>query len=73
MNMIKEGSIVIIKMSEALRLEKLTKLAGREAEIIEELTSIQRLNKGYLVRLTEECYLGEDIWFIPQESIDDDE
>lgn len=71
--MIKEGTIVTIKMSEALRFERLAKLAGREAEVIEVLTSIQRVNKGYLVRLTEECYLGEDIWFIPQESIEDEE
>lgn len=70
--MIKVGSIVNIKLSEALKLERLAALAGREAEILEVLTSIARIHKGYMVRLTEP-YQEEDIWFIPQESIEDDE
>lgn len=70
--MIKVGSIVNIKLSEALKLERLTALAGKEAEILEVLTSIGRIYKGYMVKLTEP-YQEEDIWFIPQESIEDDE
>ncbi len=70
--MIKVGSIVNIKPPEALKLERLTALAGREAEILEVLTSIARIHKGYLVKLTKP-YQEENIWFIPQESIEDDE
>lgn len=70
--MIKVGSIVNIKLSEALKLERLSALAGKEAEILEVLTSIGRIYKGYMVKLTEP-YQEEDIWFIPQESIEDDE
>lgn len=70
--MIKVGSIVNIKPSEALKLERLAALVGREAEILEVLTSIARIHKGYMVRLTEP-YQEEDIWFIPQESIEDNE
>lgn len=70
--MIKVGSIVNIKPSEVLKLERLTALVGREAEILEVLTSIARIHKGYMVKLTEP-YQEEDIWFIPQESIEDDE
>ncbi|RHH07880.1 hypothetical protein DW228_18270 [Bacteroides fragilis] len=70
--MIKVGSIVSIRPSEALKLAKLTRLAGREAEIVEILTSIGRLNKGYNVKLTE-SYLGEELWFIPAESIEDED
>ena len=70
--MINVGSIVTIKPSAALQLDRLTKLVGREAEIMEVMTSIGRINKGYMVKLTDP-YLGDDIWFIPQESIDDDD
>lgn len=70
--MIKVGSIVNIKPSEALKLERLMALAGREAEILEVLTSLARTHKGYMVKLTQP-YQQEDIWFIPQESIEDDD
>lgn len=70
--MITLGSIVSIRPSEALKLAKLTRLVGREAEIVEVLTSIGRLNKGYNVKLTEP-YLGEELWFIPVESIEDED
>lgn len=71
--MINVGDVITIKISEALKFDRLTTLAGREAEVLEVLTSIQRLNKGYLVKLTGAPYLGDDIWFIPQESIDDED
>lgn len=51
---------------------RLNDLAGREATITQDLTSIGRLNKGYMVELTEP-YLEEVDWFIPQDSINDDE
>ena len=69
--MIKEGSVINIKPSEDLYLSRLSKLTGREAVILEILTSISRINKGYMVKLTEP-YLGEDIWFIPQASVEDE-
>ncbi|WP_195407393.1 hypothetical protein [Bacteroides congonensis] len=70
--MIKENDIVIIKPSDELSLMRLNVLVGREATITQDLTSIGRLNKGYMVELTEP-YMDEVDWFIPQDSIDDDE
>lgn len=69
--MIKENDIVVIKPSDELSLMRLNDLAGREATIRQDLTSIERLNKGYMVELTEP-YMEEVDWFIPQESIDDE-
>lgn len=70
--MIKENDIVVIKPSDELSLMRLNDLAGREAAIRQDLTGIERLNKGYMVELTEP-YLDEVDWFIPQESIDDED
>lgn len=70
--MIKEGSVVTIKPSEALSIMRLEYLIGREATIIQDLTSITRLNKGFMVELTE-SYMGETEWFIPIESITDED
>lgn len=70
--MIKEGNVVIIRPSEALSMMKLDCLIDKEATITQDLTSIRRLNKGYMVELTEP-YMEETEWFIPVESIDDDE
>ena len=67
----KIGTVLKIKPSEALSLMRLNMLIGKEAIIVQDLTSIERLNKGYMVELTEP-YLDEVDWFIPQESIDDD-
>lgn len=68
----KEGSIVTIKPGDELSLMRMGCLAGREATVMQDLTSIARLNKGYMVELTEP-YLDETEWFVPQSSIDDDE
>lgn len=70
--MIKENDIVEIKSSNELSLMRLNALVGREATITQDLTSIARLNKGYMVELTEP-YQDEVDWFIPQESIDDED
>lgn len=70
--MIKENDIVVIKPSDELSLMRLNDLAGREVTIRQDLTGIGRLNKGYMVELTE-SYLDEVDWFIPQESIDDED
>lgn len=70
--MIKEGSIVTIRPSEALSIMRLDYLIGREVTIIQDLTSIARLNKGYMVELTE-LYMDEKEWFIPMESIIDED
>lgn len=70
--MIKENDVVTIKRSDSLSFMRLDALAGKEAVIMQDLTSIGRLNKGYMVELTEP-YMDEVEWFIPQESIDDDE
>lgn len=68
----KIGTIINIKSSEALSLMRLDMLIGKEATIIQDLTSIGRLNKGYMVELTDP-YLDDVDWFIPQESIDDED
>ena len=70
--MIKEGRIVTIRPSEALSIMRLDYLIGREVTIIQDLTSIARLNKGYMVELTE-WYMDEKEWFIPMESIIDED
>ena len=70
--MIKDGSVVTIKPSEALSIMRLDNLIGREATIIQDLTSIARLNKGFMVELTE-SYMDETEWFIPIESIIDED
>lgn len=70
--MIKENDIVKIKTSEALTLMKLNALVGRKAIITQDFTSIGRLSKGYMVELTEP-YQDEVDWFIPQESIDEED
>lgn len=70
--MIKDGSVVTIKPSEALSIMRLDYLIGREATIIQDLTSITRLNKGFMVELTE-SYMDETEWFIPIESIIDED
>lgn len=68
----KIGTVLNIKPSEALSLMRLNMLIGKEAIIVQDLTSIERLNKGYMVELTEP-YMDEVDWFIPQESIDDED
>lgn len=68
----KIGTVLNIKPSEALSLMRLNMLIGKEAIIVQDLTSIERLNKGYMVELAEP-YLDEVDWFIPQESIDDED
>lgn len=68
----KIGTVLKIKPSEALSLMRLNMLIGKEAIIVQDLTSIERLNKGYMVELTEP-HLDEVDWFIPQESIDDED
>lgn len=68
----KIGTVLNIKPSEALSLMRLNMLIGKEAIIVQNLTSIERFNKGYMVELAEP-YLDEVDWFIPQESIDDED
>lgn len=68
----KIGTVLNIKPSEALSLMRLNMLIGKDAIIVQDLTSIERLNKGYMVELAEP-YLDEVDWFIPQESIDDED
>lgn len=70
--MIKEGDIVTIRPSETLFMMRLDYLIGKEATIIQDLTSIKRLNKGYMVELIEP-YMEENEWFIPAESIEEDD
>lgn len=70
--MIKQGSTVTIKPSDALSIMRLDYLIGKEATIIQDLTSIKRSNKGYMVELTEP-FMDENEWFIPMESIVDED
>ena len=68
----KTGTVINIKPSEALSLMRLNMLIGKEAMVVQDLTGIGRLNKVYMVELTEP-YLEEVDWVIPQESIDDED
>lgn len=70
--MTQENSIIVIKPSAALSLMRLDALAGKEATVTQDLTSIGRINKGYIVELTEP-YMDEISWFIPAESVDDED
>lgn len=70
--MIKEGDVVTIKPSEVLSLMRLNCLIGKEATITQNLTSIKRINKGYMVELTEP-YMEETEWFIPIGAIEGDD
>lgn len=70
--MIKEKDIIEIKPSDSLSFMRLNALIGREATITQDLTGIERLNKGYMVELIDP-YLDEVDWFIPQESIGDED
>ena len=56
--MTKEKRTVEIKPSDSLSLMRLNALIEREATITQDLTSIGRINKGYMVELTEP-YLDE--------------
>lgn len=70
--MINECGQIRIVPSEKLTDLKLSELEGRTGMIIENLTCSERKNKGYIVRL-DEPFLDEQIWFIPTESIKNDE
>ncbi|WP_165020905.1 hypothetical protein [Dysgonomonas sp. ZJ279] len=70
--MINECGRIRIVASDKLTDLKLSELEGRTGMVIENLTYSERKNKGYMVRL-EEPYLEELIWFIPLESVKNDE
>lgn len=53
----KIGTVLNIKPSEALSLMRLNMLIGKEAIIVQDLTSIERLNKGYMVELVEPIWM----------------
>lgn len=70
--MIKECGQIRIVPSDKLAELKLSELEGRTGMVIENLTYYGRKNKGYMIRLNEP-FLDEQIWFIPTESIKNDE
>lgn len=70
--MIKEYGRIKIVPSEKLTDLKLSELEGRTGMVIENLIDSERKNKGYMVRL-DEPFLDEQIWFIPLESVDNDQ
>lgn len=65
--MIKNAYVTIIA-SQALSQLKLNELAGRRGLVIEDLSGIRHKNKGGLV-LLEEAYMGEFLWFIPEDAV----
>jgi hypothetical protein len=60
-----------IKIVPSLQLNemKLSRLAGREGTVIENLSSKERKNKGYMVEL-DSPFKQESVWFVPLESIE---
>lgn len=66
--MIKEYCAIQIYFSSTLNEMKLMGLIGKTGIVTEDLTYIERINKGYMVQLNEP-YLDEYNWFIPYESI----
>ncbi|KAA6302907.1 MAG: hypothetical protein EZS26_001077 [Candidatus Ordinivivax streblomastigis] len=66
--MINENNKVTIIASTELNDMKLKGLVGKEGYIIENLTSKERKNRGYMVELIYP-YKSESIWFIPLESV----
>lgn len=70
--MIREGSNVLIVPSDELSAMKLANLEGRRGVVIESMNHPGRRYKGYIVRLAEGTFLGEDEWFVPVASVVDD-
>lgn len=70
--MINECGQIRIVPSDKLTELKLSELEGRTGMVIENLADSERKNKGYMVRL-DAPFLYEQIWFIPLESVDNDQ
>lgn len=64
-----KGSEIKIILSPALSEVGLEELAGEKAVIVEDLSYGERKHKGYMVRLCDKDYMGEDTWFIPACSV----
>jgi hypothetical protein len=62
------SSRIIVVASPQLSGMRLEDMEGRRGRVIEDLTSPQRRNKGYMVHFPKSC-LGEKDWFIPVESV----
>ena len=65
--MIKNAHITVITSSE-LNAMRLDDLIGCRGLVVEVLSEDRLTNRGALV-LLEESYLGEYLWFIPENSI----
>lgn len=65
--MVNNAHITVITSKE-LTTMRLDDLVGCHGLVVEVLTEDRTKNRGALV-LLEESYLGEDLWFIPENSI----
>ncbi|MGL5691103.1 MAG: hypothetical protein ACRDD8_09805 [Bacteroidales bacterium] len=68
MNSHVNAKIKIVRSTELLDC-KLLDLVGRTGVITEQLTSVNRKNKGYIVKLLGGKYKGELEWFIPKSAV----
>lgn len=58
---------ITIQPSEGLARMRLSQIVGRKGVIVEDLTSEDRNDKGYMVQLYHP-YMDETLWYIPAES-----
>lgn len=70
--MIKECSKIKIVFSPQLVELKLAALINLTGTVIEDLSDCERKNKGFMVQLSS-AYLNEYLWFIPFQSVVEDE
>lgn len=64
-----KGSEIKIILSPELSEIGLEELAEELAVIVEDLNYRERKHKGFMVRLCDRDYMGEDTWFIPACSV----
>lgn len=67
--MVNKGAEIRITLSDDLAELGLEELAGERAVIMEDLNYRERKHKGFIVRLCDRDYMGEDTWFIPACSV----
>lgn len=63
--MVNKGAEIRITLSDDLAELGLEELVGEKAVVVEDLNYTERTHKGFMVRLCDRDYLGEDTWFIP--------
>ena len=63
--MIEPGNEITIVACRELEALRLSELAGRRAVVTEDLTISERQHAGYMIRLLDGTFMGEENWYIP--------